>query len=241
MSIVAPEPPPPPPPPPPPSTTPPTFDFVRPLAFVFDDPRWIAKILLGGVFVLASAFLIGIFFVYGYMARLVRNVIDGVEHPLPEWEDLGEYFAEGLRLFFVTLLYSLPFAIIAGIFIIPAAMMGSLNEDAMRQWGGGMMSCFMCILFPLGLALAIWMPGALIMAVVSRSFSAGFEFSRIWAFIRANIGNYLLAFVIWIIARFAASIVGLAALCIGILFTEFWAMVVGAYAFAQTYRLSTVK
>jgi hypothetical protein len=30
-------------------------------------------------------------------------------------------------------------------------------------------------------------------------------------------------------------------LCIGILFTEFWAMVVGAYAFAQVYRFSTVK
>ena len=46
---------------------------------------------------------------------------------------------------------------------------------------------------------------------------------------------------VWFIARFAAGIVGVAMLCIGVLFTEFWAMLVGAYAFAQAYRLSSVK
>lgn len=239
MSIVAPEPPPPPPPPPPDRAA--TFDFVRPLAFVFEDPRWVAKILLGGVFVLASVFIIGIFFIYGYIARLVRNVIDGVTHPLPEWEDLGEFFGEGIRLFLVTLTYTLPFIVIAFIFVIPAAMMGNLDDEMARQFGGGMMSCLMCILFPIGLAVAVWIPGALMMSVVSRSYAAAFDFRRIGAFIRANLANYLLAFVVWLIARFAAGIVGLALLCVGLLFTQFWAMVVGAYAFAQTYRLSPVK
>lgn len=230
-----------PPPPPPPPRPAKTFDFVRPLAFVFEDPRWIAKILLGGVFVLASFVLIGVFFLYGYFARLVRNVIDGVEHPLPEWEDLGEFFSEGLRLFFVTLLYGLPFFVIALFVIVPIAMMGNFDNDAIRNMSGGMMSCVVCLLFPLGLALAVWLPGALIMSVVSRDFAAAFDFRRIAAFIRANLGNYLLAFVVWLIARFAAGIVGVALLCVGLLFTQFWAMVVGAYAFAQTYRLSDVK
>src|SRR5438132_12450645 len=115
MSVVVPEPPPPPPP-----QRPPAFDFVKPLGFVFDDPRWIPKVLLGGVFALASIVFIGIFFIYGYLARLVRNVIDGVEPPLPEWDDLGEFFYEGLRLFAVGLVYALPIAIVALGLVVPA-------------------------------------------------------------------------------------------------------------------------
>ena len=57
---------------------------------------------------LASAFIVGAFFLYGYLARLARNVIAGAAHPLPEWDDLGEYFSEGLRLFCVALVYTLP-------------------------------------------------------------------------------------------------------------------------------------
>src|SRR4051812_13483815 len=118
MSVVASEPPPPPPPPPRPPQS--GFDFVRPLAFVFEDPNWIPKILLGGLFMLASVVLVGVFFVYGYCARLVRNVVNGVQFPLPEWDDLGECFAEGLRLFFVTFVYIVPFIFITVILGISA-------------------------------------------------------------------------------------------------------------------------
>src|SRR5205823_9274962 len=72
-----------PPPPPPPQRPAQTLDFVRPFAFTFEAPEWVQKILLGGVFVLASVVLIGVFFVYGYLARLVRNVIAGNPQPLP--------------------------------------------------------------------------------------------------------------------------------------------------------------
>src|SRR2546428_7372993 len=122
-SAVVPEPPPPPPPPPTRPAT--TFDFLRPFTFVFDDPRWVTKILLGGLFFLASFVIIGIFFVYGYCARLVRNVINGVQYPLPEWDDLGEYFTEGLKLFVVGLLYAIPIGIVVGIMIVPAIIMGA--------------------------------------------------------------------------------------------------------------------
>lgn len=239
MSVVVPEPPPPPPPPP---QRPPGFDFVRPLAYVFDDPRWLPKVLLGGVFVLASAVLIGIFFIYGYLARLVRNVIAGVEPPLPEWEDLGEFFSEGLQLFLVTLVYVAPVILVFVGIAIPTAMVGDMSSsDAVRSLGGGLMSCVGCLMFPIGLAVALWMPAALLMAVVHRQFSAAFDFSHIAAFIKANIGNYLLAIVVWLVARFAAGLAGVALLCIGLIFTMFWSMTVGAHAMAQVYRLSTVK
>jgi len=230
----------PPPPPPPASST--QFDFLRPFTFVFDDPRWVPKILLGGVFTLASIFLVGIFFIYGYLARLVRNVINGVQYPLPEWDDLGEYFTEGVKLFVVGLVYAIPVIVVVCIAVIPAAILnanGSEN-DAMRSLGGMTASCIWCLMFPVSVAMALWVPAALLAVVVTGEFSAAFQFANIWKYIRANIGNYLLAFVVWLVARFAAGF-GFVLLCVGVVFTIFWAFCVAAYAFAQVYRMSTVK
>src|SRR5256885_15302463 len=95
--------PPPPPPPPPSRPASPAFDFIQPFAFVFQDERWVTKVLLGGLFYLAGFFIVGIFFILGYCARLARNVIAGVEKPLPEWDDLGVYFTDGVKVFCVML------------------------------------------------------------------------------------------------------------------------------------------
>src|SRR5438874_8949719 len=180
--------------PPPPPPTGPTFGFVRPFTFIVDDPRWVPKILVGGLFTLASILIVGTFFVYGYLARLARNVIAGIQHPLPEWDDLGEYFSEGLRLFCVALIYTLPIIVLAMFFIIPSIVAESVDNDALRNIGGGMAACVWCLVFSLGLALAIWLPGALLFTAVERRFGAGFEFAQIAAFIKGNVGNYLLAF-----------------------------------------------
>lgn len=230
----------PPPPSPPPPSRPATFDFVRPFAFTFEDPEWVQKILLGGVFVLASMVIVGIFFLYGYMARLVRNVIDGVQYPLPAWDDLGDYFVEGLRLFAVIMVYTVPVVVLAIMLIFPAIVMQVTDSDGLRGAGEVMATCVWCLVFPASLALAVWLPGALLMAVVERRFAAAFDFARIWNFIRGNAGNYILAIVVRLIAGFVAQF-GLVLLCIGIVFTGFWAMIVGAYAFAQTYRLASTR
>lgn len=229
-----------PPPPPPPSE--PSLDFLRPFTFAFDDPRWLPKILMGGLFALASVFLIGIFFIYGYMARLARNVIKGVQYPLPEWDDLGEYFTEGLKLFAVALVYGIPVILIAAIAIVPMIIInaGANDNEALHTFAGISASCVWCVMFPLSIGLAVWMPAALLMVVVTGDFSAGFDFKRIWQFIRANVGNYILAFVVWLVARFAASF-GLILLCVGVFFTAFWAFCVAAYAFGEVYRMSKVR
>lgn len=235
-SAVVPEPPQ---PPPPASGT--SFDFLKPLTFVFDDPRWVQKVLIGGLFVIASFILIGVFFIFGYMARLARNVIRGDQFPLPEWDDLGEYFAEGVKLFLVGLVYAIPIVIVAGILVVPMAIMGNNSDnETVRSMAGMSATCVWCLVFPLSLGLALWLPGALLMVIVSGDFKAGFDFGHIFRFIRANVGNYLLAFVVAIVASFASQL-GFLLLCIGVVFTAFWARTVAAYAFAQTYRLATVR
>lgn len=236
--------PPPPPPQPPPPPVPPagtaSFDFAKPFTFIFDDPRWINKVLIGGLFYLLAFMIVGVFFILGYMARLARNVIAGMPHPLPEWDDLGEYFSEGLRLFAVAIVWMLPIFAVVGMFLIPTIIASEINNEAFEHIGGCAIGAMWCLIFPLGLAVTFFLPAAMLMAVVERRFGAAFEIGRIWQFVKANIGDYLLAIVIYFVARFVGGL-GFILLCIGVIFTEFWALLITTHAFAHVYRRSQMR
>jgi uncharacterized protein DUF4013 len=227
----------PPPPPPPGPPRPAGYDFARPFTFIFDDPEWVPKVLIGGLFFLAAFLIVGVFFLFGYMARLARNVIAGAERPLPAWDDLGEYFREGLLLVGVSLIYTLPIVIVAVAVAVPAAMMGNIDNEQLNNLSGCFLGSIWCVLVPAMFAIMFFLPAAMLMVVTKRRFSAAFEFRELWAFIKNNIGNYLLAIVIYLVARFVAGF-GIFLLCIGIVFTEFWAFCATTYAFAEAYRLS---
>jgi hypothetical protein len=234
-----------PPPPPPPPPSPVTFDFVRPFAFVFEDARWVNKVLMGGLFQLAAFLLIGIPFLIGYAAKLARNVVAGAPEPLPEWDELSEKFAEGLTLVAAALLYVLPLILLFIALCVPFAAAtgvarGISGHDFDPDAFGSMFAGVYCLMLPIGLAYAVWMPAALVHAMIERRFSAAFEFRRIWSFISGNIGNYLLALIVTLVARFAANF-GIILFCIGIVFTMFWSHIVSVYAVAQAWRLSTEK
>jgi len=217
----------------------PQYDFIKPLAFVFEDPNWIPKLLMGALFTLASVLLVGIFFIYGYLARLVRNVIAGVEHPLPEWTDLGEMFGEGAMLFVASFLYVIPVFFLA-MMMIPFSMIGSIDNPGAEFIGGCGVAIMMLILLPLGFAMAVWVPAAMLHAAVKRDFRAAFDFRTIAAFLRNNALNYVLAYLDWMVARMAAPL-GFILCCVGLFVTSFWSMAVAAHAFAQVYRMSETK
>jgi hypothetical protein len=235
----------PPPPPPPPAgprgPRPKELDFVRCFTFVFEDPRWVAKVLVGGLFVLASFVLVGIFFLAGYMARLARNVVAEEPYPLPEWEELADYFVEGLKLCLVAFVYMVPILALTGMLVMPMVFAGmNGNSDAAQVVMALFASVWWGISVVLGLLVSFWLGVALTFAAVRRSAAAAFEFSTIAAFIRANLINVLLAFLIVFVMRFIAGF-GVLLCCVGVIFTMFWAACVTSYAYAQTYKISTVK
>src|SRR6185369_11706933 len=109
-------------------------------------------------------------------------------------------------------------------------------DDLSRAMASGAASCVWCLFVPISLGLSFWLPAALLFAAVEQRFGAAFEFGRIYQFIKANFTNYLIAFVVYLIARFAAGL-GFILFCIGIVLTAFWSMIVSTYAFAYAYRL----
>lgn len=233
-------------PPPPPAApgTRQTIDFGRPFTFVFEDPDWVRKILMGGLMYLLSFVLIGIFFVFGYCARLARNVAAGVARPLPEWDEWGNDFAEGLKLFLIVLVYYLPIMLVFIIGMGGGALLGAIADDtgadAAAAVAGGMFSVGMCLLYGLALAVAVILPAALTLAVMRGSFGAAFDFSSVFAYIGQNAANYILSIAVHLIAGFLAQF-GFILLCIGLLFTAFWAQLATTHAFGETYRHSPIR
>jgi hypothetical protein len=221
-----------------------TIDFGRPFTFVFEDPDWVRKILIGGLMYLLSFLLIGIFFIFGYNARLARNVAAGVARPLPEWDDWGNDLVEGLKLFGIVLIYFAPVMVIFVVGLGGTAMLGALADDTGAEGAaavaGGMFSIGMCLLYVLALAVMVILPAALTLAVMRRSFSAAFDFGSVFSYMGQNGTNYILAIVVYFVAGFLAQF-GFILLCVGLLFTAFWSQLATTHAFGETYRYSPVR
>jgi hypothetical protein len=116
-----------------------SVDFGRSFTFVTEDPDWIKKILIGGVFTLACAVLVGVPFVLGYFSRTLRNVVAGEARPMPEWDDLGGIFNDGLRLTAVYLLYTLGIvALVAAlgcVVMLPVMALSGGHRDVSDAFG----------------------------------------------------------------------------------------------------------
>src|SRR6266487_2145688 len=165
----------PPPPLPPPSSG---YDLLRPFVFMFDDPRWMPKVLIGGLFFLLSTVVVGIPFLLGYIARMTRNIIAGNPLPLPEWNDLGEFFGEGLVLFAVGLIYMLPVSVLSILVAIPAAIVDGMNQQPLRDISAGVVTCASCVISMLSLVITLILPAALLKVITTRRLGAAFEFKQ---------------------------------------------------------------
>lgn len=210
------------------------LDFAQAFSFVFRDPDWVRKTLIGGLVVLLSIFVIGIFILMGYMARLARNVAAGAATPLPEWDDIGGMLVEGLKLFVVVLAYAAP--VIFVYLGIAITMIASSGDSDITQAAGLFSGCVLVIIIPIALALMLLLPVALTATAVTGSLAAAFDIPEILRFIRRNFINYILAIVIYMVANFVAQF-GVILLCVGALFTSFLHSVISTWAFAETWRL----
>ncbi len=65
------------------------------------------KVVILGVLFLISFLIIPIFLAFGYMFRVIKSSLAGVEE-LPTFDEWGEMLVEGIKLTLVYLVYSLP-------------------------------------------------------------------------------------------------------------------------------------
>jgi len=194
-----------------------SISFERPFRYVFDRPNWIKPILMGGLYMLATFALIGLFLIGGYTKRLFQALIADENAPMPEF-DFGKDFSEGLQVVGIVLCYSVALLVIAGLLhFIP--FVGALVSLAL--W----------------LASMVLIPVALMRHFVVGTFAAAFDFKAIVEFVQANAGGLAVYVVISIVTGIIAQL-GLLACGVGVLATAFWSTVANVVALSDLWRLS---
>jgi hypothetical protein len=225
----------------------PTVDFGRCFRFVTEDPDWVKKVLIGGVFTLLSPMIVGAFFVAGYWVRFLRRVAAGDPRPLPEWDDLGGIFSDGLKLVGTWCVYVfgmvavvLALACVIGVVSVGIGGLPHGSDDvrsAVAALGGLALVGVYGLLMLLGLALAIFLPAVFVRVAIKDRFEEAFAFRETVRFIQANLGNYALSLVFHLLARFVSQF-GLLLCCVGVFPAAFWSSLVLGYALGETVRLN---
>jgi hypothetical protein len=203
------------------------MDIGKAFTFVFEDPDWLRKvaigvglILVGVIFAPVLIGLVPLIMVTGYTVLLIRNVMDGAEHPLPEWEEWGDLFMLGLKLAVIQLVWAIPLIILSvGSSIPPALAEGSNAEGALIAIS---VLCG-CLSFIVGIAYALVEPVITFHFARTGEFASGFEFGNIFRLLGDNIGNVIVAVIVSAVAGFIVIILGLIvgvlALVIGLIVT----------------------
>lgn len=190
-------------------------------SYPFKDPHWprklsIAWLAFTGCFILP--FIPGIFLA-GYNQRIMRRIISGDgQTALPEWEDGGDLFIQGLKLSLATWIYMLPsfvlslagsiILLLSGFYTTSLVMSQTELPDldlislAASPTSAILITSGMIISFITSLVL----PAALGHMVAKDRFAAAFNIGEWWPIFTHNLGEYVLAVLILLGAAVVGSL-----------------------------------
>jgi hypothetical protein len=205
------------------------MDIGKALTFVTEDKKWIEKILVAALLVFS---VIGILAVLGWMAEITRRVIRQDAELLPEWGNLGKYFVDGLIVAAIGFVWMLPFLLLTLCAAVFAGVVASISSDGGND-GGLAIWLNVCIAFvslPYALAVSFLVPPMIGIYAMQGTFAEAVNPAKAWRLARANLGGFLVA---WLLA----GVVGFAASTIGTILCLIGAYPLGAYAVAVSGHL----
>ena len=139
----------------------------------------------------------------GYSAIIIRQVLNGEKPHMVPWENWEDLLKAGARLVGIGLVYSLPLVLLMLIlFLVLFAfpfVSSSLQEANNR--GSGVASVLyvlitsgaFTLLFPLSLAIGLFVPAAAVHVVAKDDFMAGFKVREWWPVFKQNWGGFVVS------------------------------------------------
>jgi len=213
------------------------MDIGKSISFVFEDKKWIEKVLIGGLITLLTVVfswtiivgVIGGALLLGYMVQLVRNVRKHDEFPLTAWDEWGEKIMSGIKLMVVFFIWSIPLLIVSLPFFILIGVAGN-NESG---FAGFLALCFSCLSIIYAVVLFLAAPAITIRFSETEKISSGFEFAEILGFTRDHIGDIIIAMIVLWLVQLVASFIGSILCFVGLAFTGVWTMMVQGHLYGQ--------
>ena len=176
--------------------------------YAFEDAKWFSKLLIGA---LISIVPIVNFAWGGYTCEIIRRVSRQDPEPLSGWDDLGTKFVQGLVLVVAGFIYALPIVILS-LFMIPlfvgaASTEGDLS-NTLATAGTGVSILLGCVITLYALALSVFMPAVQVNYAHKTTFGSCFEIGAIIRLATGKLGNYLLAWLAYLVFAILAGLVG---------------------------------
>jgi hypothetical protein len=225
------------------------MDIGLSFSFPFEDEKWVQKLLIGAVIVLVGIITLGILLlpVVGWGLEIVRRMIRDERPILPEWQDFGQLFVDGLKIFALAFVWSLPIILISACFGLVAGFAGAAGSGGgygsnVQNVTSSLVSLVItCISLPYGLAVSILLPAAMGILADTGDFGRTLNPSHAFRLVRDNIGTYLLAWLVGAVAMFVLQIVGTIACLIGYLPAFAYGTAVVSHLYGQAYRVATTN
>lgn len=173
------------------------------LSFPFRDEKWVSKLLIASLLMFFSFLIFPGFIFMGYIYEIMRRVIVEREEPsLPEWDEWGDYLANGFQMWAVSALYMLP----ALVFAIPyLVVFTGLPWIADNSELAGFSVLLIFGSFALGAFGTLVMLAAQVLLVpawghmvAKGDFKAAFRLKEFLPVLRNNLVGYLLSVIIYI-------------------------------------------
>lgn len=206
------------------------MDVGRSFTFVTQDPQWISKLAIAAAIYAAGTLLFPIgWILLGYQLEVTRRTYTGQDLPLPEWDNIGDYFVRGLLVNIGIMIWILPMVAIFACVIIAGV--------AADNSGGLAAILGFCVAGPLLLAfMAFVLPIVIARFAVEQRFSAMLDIGDILTEARRAIGPLALNAVVAVAVLLGATLIGFMACFIGILVTIPFAYLVLGHLLGQVYR-----
>lgn len=176
--------------------------------YTFEDAKWFSKLLIGALISIVPFLNIAW---GGYTCEIIRRVSRQDPEPLSGWDDLGTKFMQGLVLVIAGFIYSLPIVILS-LFTIPLFIGAASTEgdisNMLATAGTGVGFLLGCVIVLYVLALTVFMPAVQINYALKATFGSCFEIGAIIRVATSNLGNYLLAWLAYLVFGLLAGLVG---------------------------------
>lgn len=156
------------------------MDLEKALRFPTTDREWKRKVLIGGLLNIVPVIN---FLSIGYAYRVFRKAFGRQETDLPEWENWGELFLQGLIVFLIALIYNIVSLIL--FFIHP--VLGVLAA----------------------IAVALLFPAAMAQYAMHGNFAEAFQLKDIWVRIQQNRSDYFIAWLVTVGILILLMIIGM--------------------------------
>jgi hypothetical protein len=168
----------------------------------YPTSNW-GKVLILGVIMIASFLIVPVFLLIGYLFRIIKATLAGLDE-LPEFDEVGEMFIDGLKVFVVGIVYSIPVIIISLI---------TLSLNPAMIWGLVLVYIvYIIVAVIVGLIEVIAIAN---MAYYDGELGAAFSFSEILDRIaKIGWGKYIITYIVIAIVAFIGFLIGLLTLFI---------------------------